>query len=85
LNSVKISAKGQVTLPRHARKALAVEPGDRLLVVVEDNAVSLRPLGPSRARDLAGCFRKYARKDPEPRVVRASVKKAVAHAAAHEG
>src|SRR5262249_49435038 len=85
LTSVKISAKGQVTLPHHARKALSVGPGDRLLVVVEDNTVSLRPLGPSRARDLAGSLGHYARRDRDAKAARAQVKKAVAHAAAHEG
>ena len=82
--STKISAKGQITLPRKVRKALAVSPGDRLLFVVEGNLVSLRSLGPCRARDLAGSLRQYARKNEDFKTIRAEVKKEVGHAAARE-
>jgi AbrB family looped-hinge helix DNA binding protein len=85
LISTKISAKGQITLPRKIRKVLEVGPGDRLLFVVEGDTVSLRALGPCSAQALAGSLRQYARKAAEPGVIRAEVKKGVAHAAAQEG
>jgi AbrB family looped-hinge helix DNA binding protein len=34
-----LSAKNQIVIPREARKALHLKPGDELLVVVHDNKV----------------------------------------------
>lgn len=36
---VTISSKNQIVLPREAREALGVKPGDKLLVVVHGNGV----------------------------------------------
>ena len=83
--STRISAKGQITLPKKIRKILAVGPGDRLLLVVEGDSVSMRALESCSAQALAGSLRHYARKAPNPKAVRAQVKKGVADAAAREG
>ena len=40
---VTLGERNQVTLPRDARKALGVQPGERLLVVVENQRVYLLP------------------------------------------
>src|SRR5262245_2739877 len=60
----KISSKGQITLPLAVRKALNAKPGDRVLFMVENGKVVLRPLGPCSAADLAartgGCLVAYA-------------------------
>ena len=40
---VTLDERNQVTLPQDARKALRVEPGGRLLVVVENQRVYLLP------------------------------------------
>jgi AbrB family looped-hinge helix DNA binding protein len=85
LISAKISAKGQITLPRKIRKLLAVGPGDRLLFVVEGDAVALRSLGACSAQALSGSLRQYARKANGHGKVRAEVKKGMADAAAREG
>lgn len=37
--SVKMSSKHQIVVPREAREALALKPGDRLLVTVRDDSV----------------------------------------------
>jgi AbrB family looped-hinge helix DNA binding protein len=37
--SVKMSSKNQIVVPREAREALALRPGDRLLVSVTDASV----------------------------------------------
>ncbi len=37
--SAKITSKGQITIPAEIRKALAMEPGDRLSFVVDGDAV----------------------------------------------
>jgi AbrB family looped-hinge helix DNA binding protein len=36
---VRISSKNQIVIPREAREALGVKPGDRILVVVRGNRV----------------------------------------------
>jgi AbrB family looped-hinge helix DNA binding protein len=83
--TAKISAKGQITLPKKIRQVLEVEPGERVMFVVEDKAVVLRALGPSSARALAGSLRCYAGRSPDTGLVRAVVKKEVGRAAAREG
>lgn len=37
--SVKLSSKHQIVVPREARDALGLKPGDRLLVTVRDASV----------------------------------------------
>ena len=37
--SVKLSSKHQIVVPREAREALDLKPGDRLLVTVTDTSV----------------------------------------------
>ncbi len=81
----RISPKGQVTLPWRVRQALDVRPGDRVLFVVEDKRVVLRPMGPSSAQALAGSLRRYAGARQAAGPARSAVKKEVARAAAQEG
>jgi AbrB family looped-hinge helix DNA binding protein len=40
---VKLGKRNQMVLPQAARKALGVEPGGRLVVVVQDQCVRLLP------------------------------------------
>ena len=42
-NVTKLSASGQVTIPKGIRKSLHLEAGDVLLVVIEDSRVILVP------------------------------------------
>ena len=83
--SSKVSAKGQITLPKRVRQALDIKPGERLLFLVEDQTVVLRPMGPTSARALAGSLRRYAGTRRTAGKTRDTVKKEVARAAAHEG
>jgi AbrB family looped-hinge helix DNA binding protein len=41
--SVKVSTKHQIVVPSAARRALGIEPGDRLSVEVTPNTIVLRP------------------------------------------
>ncbi len=41
VDSAKVMAKGQVTIPKDIRKVLGVENGDRVTFVVEGSAVRL--------------------------------------------
>jgi len=40
--SVKMSSKNQIVVPREAREALALRPGDRLLVSVSEGVIEMR-------------------------------------------
>ena len=44
LNIVKISSKGQITIPKDVRKALKLKPGDRVEIRVEGGIAILEPL-----------------------------------------
>lgn len=43
MSRVKVSSKLQVAVPAEARKKLRIEPGDYLLVEVQDNSIVLTP------------------------------------------
>ena len=40
----RITAKGQITVPRDIRRALGVRPGDSLLFESDDTGVQVRPV-----------------------------------------
>lgn len=40
--SVKLSSKHQIVVPKEARDALGLRPGDRLLVTVSDERIEMR-------------------------------------------
>ena len=48
--SVKMSSKNQIVVPKEAREALGLTPGDRLLVSIGEDALRLE----REPRDLAG-------------------------------
>lgn len=49
-----LSSKNQIVVPREAREALGVKPGDKLLVVVRGNTVVILPRPRSWAKALRG-------------------------------
>jgi len=53
-NKVKVSGKYQIVVPKDARKALKVQPGDYLLTAVEDGILLLRPQPRSYTKALRG-------------------------------
>jgi AbrB family looped-hinge helix DNA binding protein len=65
-----ISSKNQIVIPREAREALGVKPGDKLLVVVRDGRVIMLPKPKSFAKAIRGIARgtypeDYLRKERE--------------------
>lgn len=44
MSFVKISSKGQITLPAKIRKALGVQPKDKLELVLRDKEVIIQPV-----------------------------------------
>jgi AbrB family looped-hinge helix DNA binding protein len=53
-NKVKVSGKYQIVVPRHARDALKVQPGDYLLTSVQEGVLVLRPQPRSYTKALRG-------------------------------
>ena len=52
--SAKVSTKYQVVIPKAVREVLDLQPGDRLLFLVEGDTVTLRPEPASFAGALRG-------------------------------
>ena len=55
--SVKISSKNQIVVPKAAREALGLKPGDRLAVSVEGDTVMMEKLPPDLEDRLHGTLR----------------------------
>lgn len=55
--SVKMSSKNQIVVPKAAREALGLKPGDRLAVSVEGDTVIMEKLPPDLKDRLRGTLR----------------------------
>lgn len=55
METVKVSPKYQVVIPRKARKSLGLRPGQRFQVLLYDNRIEFIPL--RRMKDMRGCLR----------------------------
>jgi AbrB family looped-hinge helix DNA binding protein len=53
-----LSSKNQIVVPREAREALGVQPGDKLLIVVRGKTVIILPRPQSWARAIRGLGKK---------------------------
>ncbi len=58
-----LSSKNQIVIPREAREALGLKPGDRLLVVVQDNRMLVLEKPKSYAAALKGIAKGLYPKD----------------------
>ncbi|MBN2547819.1 MAG: AbrB/MazE/SpoVT family DNA-binding domain-containing protein [Anaerolineales bacterium] len=69
MNSVTISTKYQVVIPREARKHLRIKPGQKMQVILYDNRVVLIPIRPiSEARGSLRGLNTDVQRDEEDRV-----------------
>lgn len=55
-----VSGKGQVVIPKAIRDALALRPGTRLLVSVDDGKILLRPVTDRPEEGLYGKYKNAA-------------------------
>ncbi|MGN6551932.1 MAG: AbrB/MazE/SpoVT family DNA-binding domain-containing protein [Pararhizobium sp.] len=54
-HTAKVTAKGQITLPRRMRKALGVNPGDRITFIEDENGdFHVKASAPHGLADLRG-------------------------------
>ena len=58
--SVKMSSKNQIVVPKAAREALGLRPGDRLAVSVDGDTVRMEKLPPDQEDRLRGALRDVA-------------------------
>ena len=58
-----LSSKNQIVVPKEAREALGVRPGDKLLIAVHDRCVVMMPRPKSFAKALTGLARGVYPKD----------------------
>jgi AbrB family looped-hinge helix DNA binding protein len=81
--SVRISDKGQITLPAKARRKLGLRPGAKLEVIVKEEGIDLRPL--KTIMDVAGIFHDAAKgKSTDWDAIREEATKRVAEEIIHE-
>lgn len=59
--TAKISAKGQISLPRQVREALGLSAGDRVVFSLEDGIATLLPLRTRTADALCGALHHLAK------------------------
>ena len=59
--SAKMSSKNQIVIPKSAREALDLAPGDRLAVTIEGDTVRMEKLPPDLEDRLRGALRDVAR------------------------
>lgn len=61
METTKITSKGQITIPKKIRTALAVDVGDRLAFEVDDEGrLSVRPVRQPAKKPLRGFLAEYA-------------------------
>lgn len=47
---MRITSKGQITIPQQVRRELGLEPGDEVDIVVQDGVARIVPAGTPRTR-----------------------------------
>jgi antitoxin PrlF len=73
-----LTSKGQMTIPKQVRKALNLQPSEKVIIVVEGNQAIIQPLK-GNLLDIGGSVRITDREKPiDFKKVRKEVKKRVA-------
>jgi len=80
-----LSSKGQMTIPKEVRKALNLQPSEKVIIVVEGNHAIIQPLK-GNLLDIGGSVKITDREKPiDFKKVREEVKKRVAKKVATRG
>lgn len=56
MGTAKVTAKGQVTIPKEVRTALSIREGDALVFTVHEDRAVLRPVKKKRVNELYGAL-----------------------------
>jgi AbrB family looped-hinge helix DNA binding protein len=80
-----LNSKGQMTIPKEVRKALNLQPSEKVIIVVEGNQAIIQPLK-GNLLDIGGSVKITDREKPiDFKKVREEVKKRVAKKVATRG
>jgi antitoxin PrlF len=80
-----LTSKGQMTIPKEVRKALNLQPSEKVIIVVEGNQAIIQPLK-GNLLDIGGSVKITDRERPvDFKKVREEVKKRVARKVATRG
>jgi len=80
-----LTSKGQMTIPKEVRKALNLQPSEKVIIVVEGNQAIIQPLK-GNLLDIGGSVKITNREKPiDFKKVREEVKKRVAKKVATRG
>ena len=82
---VRISRKGQVTIPKAIRKKLKIDKEGGILFLVEDDEVKLKGIPGGQIDQLAGSLKKYAKEYVPLDKIRNKIKGKIADETAREG
>ena len=82
---VKMSKKGQITIPKSIRKKLNIDKDGGVLFLVEKDGVKIKGIPAGQVEQLAGSLKKYAHSYVPLSQVREKIKEKIADEAAHEG
>ena len=82
---VKMSKKGQITIPKSIRKKLNIDKDGGILFLIENDEVKIKGIPAGQAEHLAGSLKKYASSYVPLSRIREKVKEKIADDAAREG
>jgi AbrB family looped-hinge helix DNA binding protein len=82
---VKMSKKGQITIPKSIRKKLNIDKDGGVLFLVEKDEVKIKGIPAGQVEQLAGSLKKYAPSYVPLSQVREKIKEKIADEAANEG
>lgn len=77
METITLSSKGQLVIPKAVRQSAHLAPGDVLSVIYVDGEIRLKPLAPVAATSLdevAGCLAKPGRKPLSEAQTQAAIK-----------
>ena len=82
---IKMSKKGQITIPKLIRQKLNIENEGGVLFLLENDEVKLKGVPASDAGSLAGSLREYAAEYIPLKKIRPAIQKEIAEKAYKEG
>jgi AbrB family looped-hinge helix DNA binding protein len=77
MDTITLSSKGQLVIPKAVRQSAHLAPGDVLSVRYVDGEIRLKPVSgvvPASLAQVAGCLAKPAQKALTPAATRAAIK-----------
>jgi AbrB family looped-hinge helix DNA binding protein len=81
---VKVSKKGQITIPKSIRERLKLGENSAILFILENGEVKIKGIPGGSAESLAGSLKKFAKKYEPLDKIRAKIQEEIAHEASND-